>query len=62
MSSLKKIGGSTAKKAYSDPEVKVTRFDNEVYCDNNLGNSSRAHVGGDNSGSDGGGFSGDDQA
>lgn len=33
MSSLKKIGGSTAKKAYSDPEVKVTRFDNEVYCD-----------------------------
>lgn len=40
MSSLKKIGGSTAKKAYSDPEVKVTRFDNEVYCGNNTLNSS----------------------
>ena len=44
MSSLKKIGGSTAKKAYSDPEVKVTRFDNEVYCDNRMGNSSGAHA------------------
>ena len=43
MSSLKKIGGSTAKKAYSDPELKVTRFDNEVYCDNNNGNSSGRH-------------------
>ena len=53
MSSLKKIGGSTAKKAYSDPEVKVTRFDNEVYCDNKLGNSGSAH-GGE-------GYSGDDQ-
>lgn len=39
MSSLKKIGGSTAKKAYSDPEVKVTRFDNEVYCGTVVGNS-----------------------
>lgn len=39
MSSLKKIGGSTAKKAYSDPEVKVTRFDNEVYCDKVIGKS-----------------------
>lgn len=39
MSSLKKIGGSTAKKAYSDPEVKVTRFDNEVYCNNTIGDS-----------------------
>ena len=39
MSSLKKIGGSTAKKAYSDPEVKVTRFDNEVYCGTVTGNS-----------------------
>lgn len=57
MSSLKKIGGSTAKKAYSDPEVKVTRFDNEVYCDNKLGNSSGGTVGGDPSG----GPSGDDQ-
>ena len=43
MSSLKKIGGSTAKKAYSDPEVKVTRFDNEVYCDKVTGNSGSAH-------------------
>ena len=41
MSSLKKIGGSTAKKAYSDPEVKVTRFDNEVYCGNNINSSGR---------------------
>lgn len=39
MSSLKKIGGSTAKKAYSDPEVKVTRFDNEVYCNKVIGKS-----------------------
>ena len=39
MSSLKKIGGSTAKKAYSDPEVKVTRFDNEVYCGKVIGKS-----------------------
>lgn len=44
MSSLKKIGGSTAKKAYSDPEVKVTRFDNEVYCDSKLGNSSSGQL------------------
>lgn len=44
MSSLKKIGGSTAKKAYSDPEVKVTRFDNEVYCDNEIGTSGRREV------------------
>ena len=43
MSSLKKIGGSTAKKAYSDPEVKVTRFDNEVYCDTVTGSSGSAH-------------------
>lgn len=52
MSSLKKIGGSTAKKAYSDPEVKVTRFDNEVYCDNIMGNSSGVSAGGDYSGGD----------
>ena len=44
MSSLKKIGGSTAKKAYSDPEVKVTRFDNEVYCNTAMGNSRGGHV------------------
>lgn len=50
MSSLKKIGGSTAQKAYSDPEVKVTRFDNEVYCDTVMGNSGSAHVGEDYSG------------
>ena len=52
MSSLKKIGGSTAKKAYSDPEVKVTRFDNEVYCNNIMGNSSGTHVSEDYSGDD----------
>lgn len=52
MSSLKKTGGSTAKKAYSDPEVKVTRFDNEVYCDNIMGNSSGVSAGGDYSGDD----------
>lgn len=52
MSSLKKIGESTAKKAYSDPEVKVTRFDNEVYCNTVMGNSSGAHVSGDYEGDD----------
>lgn len=43
MSSLKKIGGSTAKKAYSDPEVKVTRFDNEVYCNKVVGKSGETY-------------------
>lgn len=52
MSSLKKIGESTAKKAYSDPEVKVTRFDNEVYCDTIMGNSGGAHAGDDYEGGD----------
>jgi hypothetical protein len=50
MSSLKKIGGSTAKKAYSDPEVKVTRFDNEVYCYNNVVNSQHSEEYTDNPG------------